>query len=135
VTGFLRRTAHSPLIVQAAAGANVVVLKRDHEEVVIENNPADVQNWRIDQILTSDLYGLPTARPPHLDVLLRARRELLTKPKLTPADKARLVELDSTIGDLPTGETEEQREAMALIMRVAKQKEKAAPRRRPRKKA
>ena len=124
-------TAHSPLIVQAAADANVVVLKRDGDQVVIENNPENVRNWRIDQILTSDLYGLPSARPPHLDALLEARRELLTKPKLTIAQKKRLSEIDAEIGGLPSGESPEQREAMALILRVSKDQ---SPRKRPRKK-
>jgi hypothetical protein len=117
--------------VQAAADANVVVLKRDGDQVVIENNPENVRNWRIDQILTSDLYGLPSARPPHLDALLEARRELLTKPKLTIAQKKRLSEIDAEIGGLPSGESPEQREAMALILRVAKDQ---SPRKRPRKK-
>ena len=32
-------TAHSPLIVQAAAGANIALLKREGDHVVIENHP------------------------------------------------------------------------------------------------
>ena len=57
-------TAHSPLIVQAAAGANLAVLKREGDHVVIENHPETIRGWRIDQVLTSDLFDLPTARPP-----------------------------------------------------------------------
>jgi len=51
-------TAHSPLIVQAAADANLVVLRRapgGEGHVVIENDPETVKGWRVDQLLTSDL--------------------------------------------------------------------------------
>ena len=57
-------TAHSPLIVQAAGDANIALLKREGDHVVIENNPETIRGWRVDQILTSDLFGLETARPP-----------------------------------------------------------------------
>src|SRR5262249_20242655 len=52
-------TAHSPLIVQAATEANIALLKREGDHVVIENHPETIRGWRVDQILTSDLFGLP----------------------------------------------------------------------------
>lgn len=112
-------TAHSPLVVQAAADANIVLLRRDNDHVVIENNPENVRNWRVDQILTSDLYGLPTARPPHLDELIAERRGLLTKTKLTAADRKRLASVEAEIGDLPAGESPEQQRALRLILEAA----------------
>ncbi len=116
-------TAHSPLVVQAAEDANVVLLKRQDDHVVIENNPANIRNWRIDQILTSDLYGLPTARPPRLDEPIAERRAILTKPKLTVNDRKRLKTLDAQIGDMPSGETPDEQRAMDLILGVAKELE------------
>ncbi|MBX3188708.1 MAG: AAA family ATPase [Labilithrix sp.] len=113
-------TAHSPLVVQAAEDANVVLLKRDGDHVVIENNPADVRSWRIDQILTSDLYGLPTARPPWLDELIAERRSILTKATLSVSDQRRLRLLENRIGELPGGESPEEQRAMSLILRAAK---------------
>jgi hypothetical protein len=113
-------TAHSPLVVQAADEANVVLLKREGDHVVIQNNPADVRNWRIDQILTSDLYGLPTARPPRLDKLIAERRAILTKAKVSTADRKRLRQLERRIGEMPAGETPDEQRAMALILRASK---------------
>jgi len=113
-------TAHSPLVVQGAEGANVVVLKRDGDHVRIENRPDEIKNWRIDQILTSDLYGLPSARPPHLDDLLGQRREILTKPKLTASDQQKLRDLEKRIGRLPGGESPDELRAMELIERAAR---------------
>ncbi|MBV8756319.1 MAG: AAA family ATPase [Deltaproteobacteria bacterium] len=123
-------TAHSPLVVQGATGANIVVIRRDGDHVRMENSPEEIQNWRIDQILTSDLYGLPSARPPHLDALLEERRSILTKAKISPSDKKRLRALESEIGSLPGGESPDELRAMELIERAARQLDK--PRKRPR---
>lgn len=108
-------TAHSPLVVQAATGANLAVLRRDGDHVVIDNDVAKIRNWRIDQVLTSDLFGLPSARPPELDELLDRRQALLTKARLTKADQRELADLEAKIGALPVGETLEQARRMALI--------------------
>ena len=108
-------TAHSPLIVQAAADANIALLRREGDHVVIDNDPDTIKNWRVDQILTSDLFGLKTARPPEIEDLLLHRRRLLTKPKLTRADKKKLTEIESKIGALPTGDSFEQAKTMELI--------------------
>jgi predicted ATP-binding protein involved in virulence len=57
-------TAHSPLIVQAAesVNANIVVCRKEEDKVIIDNNPDNVKGWRIDQILTSDLFELENSR-------------------------------------------------------------------------
>ncbi|KFA90804.1 hypothetical protein Q664_26175 [Archangium violaceum Cb vi76] len=112
-------TAHSPLVVQSATDANIVILKREGDHVVIDNDVESIRGWRVDQILTSDLFGLETARPPQVEELLKERTALLSKPRLTPKDKARLRELESAIGPLPTGETKTEREALELIQRAA----------------
>ncbi len=112
-------TAHSPLIVQAAEGANVVLLQRQGEQVVITDAPQEVRNWRIDQILTSDLYGLPTARPPRLDALISERRELLTRATLRKEERRRLSQIEREMGDLPGGESPEVQRAMDLILKSA----------------
>jgi ABC-type cobalamin/Fe3+-siderophores transport system ATPase subunit len=112
-------TAHSPLVVQAAQDANIVLLRREGDRVVIDNNPEIIDNWRVDQILTS-LFELPSARSASLDPLLKRREEILTKPKLTPKDKAELKAIAEQIGHLPTGETPEDIQAMDIIRRAAK---------------
>lgn len=112
-------TAHSPLVVQAASDANVVLLRREGDHVVIDNDVKDIHGWRVDQILTSDLFGLESARPPQLDPLLAERTKILSKSRLTKRDKARLGEIEAEIGALPTGETPEDMEAMDVIRRAA----------------
>ena len=123
-------TAHSPLIVQAATGANIALLKREGDHVVIENNPETIRGWRIDQILTSDLFGLETARPPELEIPLLRRRELLTKPRLTKAEKQELKDIEARLGPLPAGESFEQAKTMALLeqsLEMLKKNQSAKP--------
>jgi hypothetical protein len=109
-------TAHSPLVVQAAgADANVVLLKREGDHVIIKKETQDVRGWRIDQLLTSDLFGLPSARAPQLDGLLARRQQLLTQPSLSEMDKQELAELERQIGPLPGGETAEDAKTKLLL--------------------
>jgi hypothetical protein len=105
-------TAHSPLIAQAAADANLAVLRREGDHVVIDNDVDDIRNWRVDQILTSDLFGLDSARPPHVAKLMAKRDAILGKSKLTKADEKELKRLDAAIGELPFGETKQQRQML-----------------------
>lgn len=112
-------TAHSPLIVQAAENANIVVLKREADGIVIHQEHKDVQGWRIDQLLTSDLFDLQSARSPHYESLLEQRRQILSKAKLSEDDQIRLKTLEAEIGDLPTAETAEDIQAMDIIRRAA----------------
>jgi hypothetical protein len=111
-------TAHSPLVAQAAADANLAVLRREGDHVVIDNDLGNIRNWRIDQILTSDLFGLKTARPPQIEPLLEERNQLLDKPKLTAADQRRLKEIEAEIGDLPFGESAQERKEREEIRRT-----------------
>lgn len=114
-------TAHSPLIVQSAPeGTRVVLLRREDDHVVIDNNPQSIRGWRLDQILTSDLFGFETARSPQIEKLLQERSKILSKPRLTQKDKERLQALEEQIGSLPTAETQEDNEAMTIIREAAK---------------
>jgi predicted ATP-binding protein involved in virulence len=117
-------TAHSPLVVQAAADANLAVLRREGDHVVIDNDVDNIRGWRIDQILTSDLFGLETARPPQVEPLLSERKNLLTKAKQSPADKRRLKELETEIGELPLGETPDERWERQRLLGILENLEK-----------
>lgn len=110
-------TAHSPLIVQAAGeDANIALLRREGDHVVIENDLDYIKGWRVDQILTSDLFGLPTARPPEYDAILEEQTKLLSKPKLTKGDQKKLKEIEAKVDALPYGESSAQvRKMMDLI--------------------
>ena len=110
-------TTHSPLIVQAALArdANIAVCRRDGDHVVIDQSVEALKNWRADQILTSDFFDLPSARPKEVEKWLKEKDEILAKPKLTKKDEKRLDELEEKIGFLPVSESQADDEAMKII--------------------
>jgi hypothetical protein len=98
-------TAHSPLVVQnAPADANIAVLRREGDHVVIDNNHDRVRSWRLDQILTSDLFGLPSARASALDEPIARRDALLAKGNLSADEERELAAIDDKLDALPEGE-------------------------------
>lgn len=113
-------TAHSPLVVQSAPkDANIVLLRREGDHVLIDNDIQSVQNWRIDQILTSDLFGLESARGPATAQWLKERKELLQKQKRTTEEEKRLSELNIKAYNLPTADNKADIEAMDIIRQAA----------------
>ena len=110
-------TAHSPLMVQSAANANLVVLQEEGGQVKIENQPHFIEGWRADQILTSDLFGIHS-RSPRIEKLINERYDLPDKTERTPEEEQRLRELDEELDNLPTG-SHEDNEAMEIIRKAA----------------
>ena len=113
-------TAHSPLMAQDALYANLVVLRNKGDHVVIENDPVTVRDWRIDQIITSGLFGLPTSRRLETEQLILEREGILNKSERSTEDKDRLRGLDEKLDTLPTAESHDDQEAMEIIRRAAK---------------
>ena len=109
-------TSHSPLIVQSAVNANLVLLKRnDEEQVNIINDEESIRGWRVDQILVSDLFGIESSRSPEFDDILRRRIEILSKPSLSKKDEEKLREINKELDKLPYGNNLEEIEAMEII--------------------
>ncbi len=98
-------TAHSPLIVQSAENANIVLLKREGDSVKVYNNKDEevIKGWRVDQVLTSDLFGLESARPPKYDAYLERKQEILQKDELSEKDKEELEEISKQLEEVPLG--------------------------------
>ena len=114
-------TTHSPLIVQAAAArdANLLVLRREGDHVIIDQSVEAVRGWRADQILTSDLFDLPSTRDTHIERLEKHRREILSKAKLTKADEKKAKELTAELDSLRVMEDSDEDKAMDIIRRAA----------------
>lgn len=112
-------TAHSPLVVQAPGVTNVAVLRRIDDYVEIVNDPEEVRGWRVDQILTSDLFGLSSARPVEVEELLKRQQELVLLDEPTEAQRAELAAVDTKLAELVPGETAQDRETWAVVRRLA----------------
>jgi hypothetical protein len=121
-------TAHSPLVVQAANEANTVVLRREGDHVLIDNDVKTVRGWRVDQVLASDLFGRIPTRPPDVDSALEERKRLIAKGKRTATEEKRLRKLDKLVEELPTAERPEDIEAMEIIRRAARHLKNAGER-------
>jgi len=126
-------TAHSPLIVQAADGrANLALLRRvkdakGRNEVIIDNDPVHIKGWRLDQVVTSDLYGLSSSRPKTYSNLIRRRITLLQKQQLSPKEREELQRLNERLHDeSPPGGSEADKwlerklDALGRVKTVAK---------------
>ena len=112
-------TAHSPLVVQSApADANIVLLKREGDHVVIKQDIESVREWRLDQILASDIYDMGI-RNPDIEKQLKERTVLLQKDSLTPQEKERLAILNKMAHGLPTADNAGDIEAMDIIRSAA----------------
>lgn len=112
-------TAHSPLVVQAPGVTNVAVLRRVDDHVEIVNDPEEVRGWRVDQILTSDLFGLSSARPIDVEKLLERQQQLVLLDAPTEAQRAELAAIDAKLAELVPGETAQDRETWAVVQRLA----------------
>lgn len=112
-------TAHSPLMVQAATDANYEVLRHYKREITVESNPLDIQNWSVDQILTSDIFNLGTALNPKTQKLLDKRKEILSKKRLTGEDKIKLEKVEKELGEVPTHNIKSEMLANSAVDKVA----------------
>lgn len=112
-------TAHSPLMVQAALDANHAILKFEGGNVRVVNEPEVVDGWRVDQILTSEFFGLKSSRGPEYDALQVKRTILAKKRKRTKQEEEELQRVTMQLTELPAGETPEEIENRKLISDLA----------------
>ncbi len=113
-------STHSPLMVQAAENAGIILFKLENGNPKSDSDTHFIKNWRIDQVLTSEYFGLESSRPPQLDNFMKEREALLNKAVLTEEDLNRLKEWESDLGLLPSGETMNDFLAMQLVRSIAK---------------
>ncbi|MBL8218057.1 MAG: AAA family ATPase [Bryobacterales bacterium] len=112
-------TAHSPLIVQAAPNANLALLRWEGDQVVIDNDVDYIRKWRVDQILSSELFGEQPTHAPEVEELIEQKLELASKPELTEEEQLRLQELDEELAHIPTAANPSDIDAMRIIREAA----------------
>jgi predicted ATP-binding protein involved in virulence len=112
-------TAHSPLIAQAFLDANLAVILREGDHSVIENDPVAVANWRVDQIVTSDLFKLSSPWPPKVDALFE-EQERISREERGGARTAQLQVLEDKLLDLPTEDDDDDERALNVIREAAR---------------
>ena len=113
-------TAHSPLMAQTYLDANLAVIRRENDQAVIFNDPEVIQGWRLDQVITSELFGFESARSPDIEAKIQRRIELIQSMPRTPDEEIELQDLDRALEDLPSEESAADNEALKIIRRAAK---------------
>ena len=111
-------TSHSPLVVQAAEGGNLAVLRESDGEALIDMRTESVSAWRADQILASELFGIPS-RSRSIEMLIEQRNSLLDRTDRQPGDETSLRLLEEKLDKLRTAEDPKDQAAMDLIRTVA----------------
>ena len=91
-------TTHDPLCLRGMFGAEVVLMRRNarHQVHAVTNLPP-VESMRIDQILTSEYFGLNSAYDDESEALFTEYYELLALNKPSRAEAARLAELREVV--------------------------------------
>lgn len=112
-------TAHSALMAQASENENVVVLRRVGDEVHIDNSPFLIEGWRVDQILASDLFGMPSKLSYKIEQLQDKRYKLLNKEGRTQDEERELNQIDEFIINLPVSDNPDDIEALRIIREAA----------------
>ena len=120
-------TAHSPLVAQATSDlslagkhTNLVVLKKEGDHVIINNDPTSVHGWRVDQVLASDLFGVSTD-PQALEALQQERRRILAQDTLSTEDEDRLACIEEKLGPMPQAESSADIKTMELLREATRE--------------
>ena len=91
-----------------------------HSEINIFDMREDYKGYRIDQILTSSIFELTSARSKSIENKLKEYREIYLKnPKERSTKEARtLVEIENELKDLPVWETEQDKSTREKLVRL-----------------
>jgi len=106
-------STHDPLCLRGLFNGEVVVLRRFGQAIAAITDLPSVEGMRVDQLLTSDYFGLDSVIDPELDDLFKRYYELKAKRRLSAADRGELGGLETRLGQYRVlGST--RRERMAL---------------------
>lgn len=112
-------TAHSPVLAQTYLGMNLAIVREENGRAIIENDPAVATTWRLDEVITSNLYEVDSAYSPEIAAGLRRRITLRKKGRLEPSEKSELEVLDRLVSAMVPKLEMNDETAMALIRDAA----------------
>jgi len=115
-------TSHSPFVAQAATDDGLIVMRPTGEGGAVEADRPEVsvKGWRVDQILTSPLFGLDATRDEETESLIREHADLVAKRswnQLSAPESSKLANLEVQLSNRLTapGETVEERDLQAKM--------------------
>lgn len=111
-------STHSPLLVQSFEDEDVLLFRKADHKIIIDTDPHQIKNWRIDQVLQSEYFQIDNVRPTSLDEFMKRREEILSKKIVTKEDIEYLKQIDKEEGLLPSGETLNDFKTVRLLREV-----------------
>lgn len=104
-------STHYPLCLRGMKNNEVIILRRSKENrnkiVMLNQDLPPVEAMRVDQILTSEFFGLDSAIDPELDKLFKEYYALIARRELNPRQQKRMDDLKTKLdqykvfGDTP----------------------------------
>lgn len=93
-------STHDPLCLRGLKEGEVAVLRRDklNHIYALENLPT-VSKLRVEQLLTSEHFGLRSTVDPELEITIQTYEELLSKPERTDEEEQSLANLVAELTD------------------------------------
>jgi predicted ATPase len=102
-------STHSPFILQAVESSELLLIKKDAENRAIYEKINNMHTWKIDQILTSEIFEMETTRAIDIEEAIVRRDELKSlKRGLNEAEQSELKEIEESLEDLGLGQTAEE---------------------------
>ncbi len=121
-------TTHDPLVLRGLQREEVAILDNDGDQIsVTKAAEVPIEGMSIDQLLTSELFGLESTENPARGRLLADYYRRLGKINLPADERIQLDTLREELGPaLPIGTTKRERLVMAVVDRYLETTEKAA---------
>ena len=113
-------STHSPLLVQSYNSEDLILFRKDRSKVLLDTNDYQISNWRLDHVLMSPYFDLPSARPPQYDTFMKLRDKVIAGKQLDHEEQRELSEFENVSGHYPTGETFAEIETQKILRSIAK---------------
>ncbi|MDB4890490.1 MAG: hypothetical protein JWL61_2345 [Gemmatimonadetes bacterium] len=126
-------STHDPLCLRGLENGEAIVLKRtSRRRIYVVPDLPPIKGMRVDQILTSEYFGLESSMDPDVERKFRSLYRLLAKRVVTSADEGRIAALREELAPFEVhGATRRERRLLELIDKeLAASDEQADPQKR-----
>ena len=110
---------HSPFISQAVKDSDLILFKKEAGKTAVEKID-NMHGWKIDQILTSELYELETTRASDIESKLLRRDELLILDELSREEEEEKKLLDIELKNIGVGRNSEEVKTINEMREIAR---------------
>jgi predicted ATPase len=120
-------TTHDPLCLRGLRNGEVITMHRSNRNrIFARTDLPPVEGMRVDQLLTSEHFGLESTLDPAVQSLMGRYQQLLAKPRPTPGEKKKLGELRKQLREVRVlGSDERERRLLEVIDKSIVQERRA----------